>query len=709
MNSLTHLLPQHWMEAIGLTILHSLWQGLLVAALAAVALYALRRFPARIRYRVAFAALTLIPLLALITFAKVYRAPVTVASLTPAQTAQVQALVAATHQTNFHVQIVDEQPAYLQLLPYVVGLWMIGVLIFLARFAGGFTWMQRLRWSEKRKLPWQFGAKLDRWRMEKNLRRRVSIAESTLVDAPLLIGYFRPLIVLPLGTITAMPKEQIEALMAHELGHVLRHDFIANLFQELLAVIFFYHPATWWLNKQIRNEREDCADDIAIELGVDQIDLAKALAGIEERRHAAAQLALAANGGSLLHRIRRMLAGRTAPSPRERAGAVVLLLAGLVIVMASATMAQARERREKAEKLKKQQLTHKNELAYADAYYIDGDTSKTKKKTPPVPVNPLIPPIPPVPPTGFAPVAPGLYWSLPDTGTGDIVIHRDKNGMVSSITINGKDQPLNTDEWKTYVEQWRAYSDQATLQKDLEQQQKDQEQQQKDEWQAYADQWKAYGEQWQSYGDQLRSLYDQNSQVYVAPVNGRLPRVFMAPSSAPPAVYYGDLFERERALELRQKDLRRLNKKLKQLDRTPGVYYLPTPEAAPYIVMPPAQSWSNIPPTMPSWSAPTFPPIPEIDLSSLDSLDERLEELRKAPELTNDYLRKIEKVQAAIEDELISDKLITSKDHFDFSISKDSMEVSGKKQSAELHEKYYAIIKKFMGELEGDSRFQINK
>jgi ankyrin repeat protein len=128
--------------------------------------------------------------------------------------------------------------------------------------------------------------------------------ESALVEVPTLIGWLRPTILVPASVFIGLTPDQLEAILAHELAHVRRYDYLVNLFQTLIETILFYHPAVWWISRKLREERENCCDDIALEVMQDRLVYASALAQLEAGR--GMPLALTASGGSLLHRIRRI-------------------------------------------------------------------------------------------------------------------------------------------------------------------------------------------------------------------------------------------------------------------------------------------------------------------------------------------------------------------------------------------------------------------
>jgi len=131
-----------------------------------------------------------------------------------------------------------------------------------------------------------------------------------LVEVPTVIGWLRPVILLPASALTGLSAEQLEALLAHELAHIRRYDYLINLLQTTIETLFFYHPAVWWVSAQVRQEREHCCDDLPVAACGDVLTYARALTALEQLRGSEPQLAVAASGGSLLVRIQRLLRGR---------------------------------------------------------------------------------------------------------------------------------------------------------------------------------------------------------------------------------------------------------------------------------------------------------------------------------------------------------------------------------------------------------------
>jgi bla regulator protein blaR1 len=308
MKTLNQLFPQDLTQAIGYTILHSLWQGVLIAVTLTVLFFFLHRQTAILRYRVALGALSLQLLFAGLTFAYYYQA----ANLAG------QSLDNAQIKASFLFQPINETAAFFSWtnislffqaqLPLIVTVWLLGLAIMLLRFLGGLAYLQRLRTYKNTPLPAVWQQRMQSLSKRLNLNKPVSGAESALVKTPLVIGYFNPLILLPLGTISDLPLNQVEAILAHELAHIRRHDYLVNILQNLIEALFFYHPAIWWVSDFVRVERENCCDDQAIAICGDKMVYAQALTNLAQIKSQTPDLALALAGkdGSVLGRIKRL-------------------------------------------------------------------------------------------------------------------------------------------------------------------------------------------------------------------------------------------------------------------------------------------------------------------------------------------------------------------------------------------------------------------
>lgn len=329
------LLQAAWGEALARALLHFLWQGALLGLLAGGTLAALGRSSARARYGTAYAFLLAMAAAPGITFVLALR-PELPAWLGP-DAAPAAALFRAA----------PLEPSLRPFLPSVVAVWGFGVLLGLVRMAGGF-WRVRgyLR------APWEPLDAFWTWRLRRHaarlgLRGAVEVRVAKAVSLPMAARFLRPVVWMPAALFGALDPLQIDALLAHELAHVARRDWLFNGLQSVLEALLFYHPAVWWLSRRIRQEREHACDDLAVALCGDAIALAEALAALEGLRPPTPRrapglipsLELGAHGGSLMHRIRRLLFPDPSWPPAfltPRAGLAALLVAGVAAALPAA-------------------------------------------------------------------------------------------------------------------------------------------------------------------------------------------------------------------------------------------------------------------------------------------------------------------------------------------------------------------------------------
>jgi beta-lactamase regulating signal transducer with metallopeptidase domain len=316
--------------ALAEVLVRFVWQGAAIGMLAWAALALLRDARPQARYAVACMALLsclLVPAFGMVRVLVAGDAAATDSVALPLP------FVAAVVDAG-----TDARPFALPELatPWIVVAWAAGVLVLSLRMACGLLWAGRLRRAgdDDAGGPWQ--ARLDR------LALRLGIAHSVVLrlvpgeGSPLTAGWLRPVVLLPLAVATRMPVDLVEALLAHELAHVRRHDYLVNVLQGTVEVLLFYHPAVWWLSYRIRVERELVADDLAAGALGDRRRLALALAGLErfvpERADAfPAHLAPAAHGGQLMSRIQQLIR----PQRRSAGALIVLPLVGMALAGAA--------------------------------------------------------------------------------------------------------------------------------------------------------------------------------------------------------------------------------------------------------------------------------------------------------------------------------------------------------------------------------------
>ncbi len=321
---LQNILSQEIVQRLGWTLLHFIWQAAAVALILTILLKLLRKSTANLRYIFACLALALIVLLPIITIKLVpVSQPQTAAQFAPATEPIVLPIeelpepetivIAKPYQPEsapvvpaipFKQRAVDTlEPA----LPYIVLGWLIGVFGLSIWHLGGWTQLQRLKRRMVKQVDSTLLNKLKALIQQLKVKQTVRLMESALVQIPTVVGWLRPVILLPASAITGLSTEQLEAIVAHELAHIKRFDYLINILQTVVEILGFYHPAVWWVSHKIRAERENCCDDIAVSISGDRLSYVGALASMEEIRAARGKLAVAATGGDLFRRICRLL------------------------------------------------------------------------------------------------------------------------------------------------------------------------------------------------------------------------------------------------------------------------------------------------------------------------------------------------------------------------------------------------------------------
>jgi len=463
-------------RGVGYALLHSLWQGGVLALLLAGVLPLLRRQRAEVRYAVAAGALASLVLVVGLTFSWYYQsqsvatAPAVAAAATtlatetialapPAGVPVAVPLAAATTSASPLTWLQANRHQLEAYLPLVVIAWLLGLLLMSGRLAGGLLYAGRLRRAGTQALGAEWQHRLAALARRAGVRQPVALLESARVAGPVVLGHLRPVILLPLGAVAGLSPALLEALLAHELAHIVRRDYLLNLGLAVAEVLFFYHPAVWFMANCLRAERENCCDDQATALcGGDGLRVARALAALAELEAATAptpRLALAAAGsggrGSLLARVRRLALGRPqAPTMSERLLAGSFTLVGLLGLSTGVVLAA------------RPTQTAPGHAALADTARRVAATLPALPALPSFPALPELPGLPglpPLPDTLRHVEKSARVFRSDDNSEGRIhrwrqepprrgqartvVIEKDKKGRVVNLTVDG--QRIETD------------------------------------------------------------------------------------------------------------------------------------------------------------------------------------------------------------------------------------------------------------------------
>lgn len=356
-----------WFEHVGWVLVHSLWQIALLAAIYAVAMLVLQSRSAQTRYIVGCVTLLAMLGLPMSTYVVLPRdvtspeiADLThspAASVPPAESSQPpwenELLDRGAHAIVSpavpFVSVARESSAALPIgetfrwvlrspprpvLRWATAAWLAGVFLLSLRPVLGWLHVRRLQRHGLSGISESLERVGDRLIRQLGVKRAVRFAQSALVEVPTIVGFLRPLVLLPAAALSGLSPEQLELILAHELAHVRRCDYLVNVVQSVIETVLFYHPAVWWVSARLRAERENCCDDLTVLISGKRAEYARELLRLEEQRAPREILALSASGGSLVARIRRIV-GATARSESSRSNGkllgclIVLLLLGL--------------------------------------------------------------------------------------------------------------------------------------------------------------------------------------------------------------------------------------------------------------------------------------------------------------------------------------------------------------------------------------------
>ena len=299
-----------WVQALGWSLIYFLWQGVVIGILFALAKGMLPKEQSAIRYATGLVALIALVACPFLTFFLLWSpAALELAAVgNPAQAHEAVVLPSVT------IGVADNSATW---LPFLVAGWVAGVIVMLWRGLHQWRALERIA----TRLAWrqtEVEALLARVASRFGSLPAVRVLVSACIDTPTLIGWFKPVILLPVAVVTGFPRHQLELILAHELGHLRRYDHLVNLGQAIVETLLFYHPVVHWISREVRHEREICCDNLVLRLtDSEPREYARTLAALENVRQLAPQLAVAASGGMLLERVRRIV-GAASPRTHNR-------------------------------------------------------------------------------------------------------------------------------------------------------------------------------------------------------------------------------------------------------------------------------------------------------------------------------------------------------------------------------------------------------
>jgi len=315
MNFIIKIFDSEIVNALGWTLIHSLWQSTAVAVSLAIILLLLHKRSAAARYSISFTALILVFGFSLVTFKLQYNSAEKNIPKFVEKTKEIlpefaveSNLSSGNENFTFNISKKDFQKSF----PIIITIWITGFIVLLIKYLGGIVYAKQLKTYKTFNCNSFWQEKVIFLKKLTGVDKPVKMLESAITKVPMVIGYFRPVILMPLGTLASIPAEQIESIILHELAHIKNRDYLINLFQKLIETIFFFNPIIWWISSVIEREREYCCDDTVISLTNNPTSLARALSNIYiiNKSGFAHAMMLTGNKHKLLGRIKRMNSGK---------------------------------------------------------------------------------------------------------------------------------------------------------------------------------------------------------------------------------------------------------------------------------------------------------------------------------------------------------------------------------------------------------------
>lgn len=325
MSPISSLIDGPVVQSLGWSLVHFLWQGVLIGVVTSAALAVTRRRTAAARYDICVASMFLMLLAPVLTFLYLLQDAT-------------RPLPAVPPELLMLVEPAAPWAQWMETwLPHVALIWLGGVFIFQARLLVLWRRSVRLRQDGATPAPQTWRDTTSSLGESLGVRRAVRVLQSTVAESPMVVGWIRPVVLLPVRVFEELTPPQLRSIIAHELAHLRRYDDVINLIQAVFESLLFYHPMVWWVSHRLRVEREYCCDDVAVQACGNALCYARALALLDTLRIEARQTTLTATGGPLMSRISRIVGKQSIATPRPTGWVMPTLLTALISAGAATT------------------------------------------------------------------------------------------------------------------------------------------------------------------------------------------------------------------------------------------------------------------------------------------------------------------------------------------------------------------------------------
>jgi bla regulator protein BlaR1 len=307
----TSTLTDQFIGALCNTLMHSLWQGLILSAVAGVIILSTKKSSSAMRYNLLITALLMFTILVGVTFAiqfdqgKIVEKNAGSLVINASMPSIITQSATVIEKTSFTTQLIGYLNAHHNT---IVLIWFLTICAKSVQLVVGLLGIRRLKRVDINPANLYWTSKMQQLSNQLKIKEAVTLLESGLAKVPMVIGHLKPVILIPIGLLTALTTEEVEAILVHELAHIKRRDYLVNLLQSLVEIIFFFNPAVLWISQLIKTERENCCDDLAMAQSSSKVNYIRALVSCNEYQLAVPAYAVAFPGGksSLLDRVKRL-------------------------------------------------------------------------------------------------------------------------------------------------------------------------------------------------------------------------------------------------------------------------------------------------------------------------------------------------------------------------------------------------------------------
>ncbi len=345
-------------KAVSWTLVHSLWQGIVLAVCAGLIVLATKKSVAALRYNLLSALFVVFLFTVGLTFSYEFTTDDTDTTTRlnlPIVGEEFNNEFTQTDGSNFSNTAIDFLNSNANL---IVLLWLLVFAVKLFGIVTAFGNVYRIR-NYKTFTPSQYWKdRVAELASQMQIKKSIVLLESALIKIPSVTGFFKPIITVPIGMLSNLPQDQVEAILLHELAHIRRKDYVINLLQHLAEMVFFFNPGLLWLSSLIKDERENCCDDIALDIIGNKTHFVHALISFEEYNNEKLAVAFAGKKNHLLCRVKRIIYNdNKSLNAVEKTFLSVSLLMVAVILIACANPTKMNEEQRKAEL---QKFIHEN-------------------------------------------------------------------------------------------------------------------------------------------------------------------------------------------------------------------------------------------------------------------------------------------------------------------------------------------------------------